>query len=46
MGAVGSEARGRQSRRGRIIGELSDIESGHEKCNQSFWREKSIFLGD
>lgn len=35
-GARGRVSRGRQSGRGKIIGEFSDIESGHEKCNQSF----------
>lgn len=31
---------------GEDLDELNDIESGHENCNQSFWREKSVFLGD
>ena len=30
----------------KIIGEFRDTESGHKKCNESFWREKSVFLGD
>lgn len=42
-GHEGSETR--EVEGNKIEGEVGDIESGDEKCNQSFWRE-NLFHGD
>lgn len=42
-GHEGSETR--EVEGNKIEGEAGDIESGDEKCNQSFWRE-NLFHGD